>query len=65
MSSSVKSELPKKVAEKYEMVGVLPGKMIIQGKTVDFRTIGLTQAAQLVKANCPYIKEKSKASTKN
>lgn len=63
MGDDAERKLIKEVDDKYELVGILPGRVIWNDHDIDFRKISAETAAQLVEAECPFIKEKSKSST--
>ncbi|SDK35210.1 hypothetical protein SAMN05421823_102531 [Catalinimonas alkaloidigena] len=48
---------------KFEVVGIVPGKVMIDGQTVDFTTISLTKAEALYnrKGGCRYLKKMEKS----
>lgn len=48
----------------FEMVGILPGIVIIKGQEVDFTKISLEQAEELHKNGCRYLKKKATAIAK-
>lgn len=55
------SWLPEKVAERFSVEGVVKGsskKMYPKFGIVDFKTISLARAEQLVKMEFPYLKKK-------
>ena len=56
--------LSKKIAAHYNLVGIVPGEVKIDGETIDFRTISKAKADTLFNKGCPYLKKKSKEKVK-
>lgn len=56
--ASVERKLPKEVEEKYQLVGIQPGRVIWRDHEIDFRKVTVETCKMLVDAECPFIKEK-------
>ena len=54
------SGLSKKIAANYDLIGIVPGEVIIGGVSVDFRTISKDKADALFKNGCRYLRKKEK-----
>jgi hypothetical protein len=61
MNKEQKNEMLDGVKDRYELVGIVPGRVIWRDHDIDFRKISLQTAAHLVEAGCPYIREKQTA----
>lgn len=57
----VERKLPKEVEEKYQLIGIQPGRVIWRDHEIDFRKVTVETCKLLVDAECPFIKEKDPA----